>query len=196
MAKKPSGKIEQAAEVVEDTAAEATAQATDAATQAAESVKAKFGKALEEAKAGASALGKDLQEKAAPYRDKLNDKLANTDFSAEAKALGEQARIRALALAADGKVKASDAIASLGKVVADNASLVDDKLGAKYGDYARTAARALQETAARIEAKDLEELGKEAGDFVKKNPAIAVGAAAAVGFVLARMLGGESSDEA
>jgi uncharacterized membrane protein YgcG len=139
MAKKSSAKIEQAAEIVETTVTEA---ANDTVAVAADSVKAKFGKALEEAKASASALGKDLQEKAAPYREKLNDKLANTDFSAEAKALGEQARTRALALAADGKVKANDALSSLGKVVADNASLVDDKLGAKYGDYARTAARA------------------------------------------------------
>ena len=35
--------------------------------------------------------------------------------------------------------KTSDAIATLGKVVADSAGSIDDKLGARYGDYARTA---------------------------------------------------------
>jgi hypothetical protein len=70
----------------------------------------------------------------------------------------------------DGKAKASDALTTLGKVVADNAGLVDGKLGEKYGDYARSAARSIQETAAKLESKDLAELGDEAKSFVRKNP--------------------------
>ncbi|RVU06195.1 hypothetical protein EOE18_04965 [Novosphingobium umbonatum] len=155
-----------------------------------ETVSAKFSKALEDAKASAVALGKDLQEKAAPYREKLEDKLSSADLAAEARAIGEQAKERALALAAEGKVKASDALSGLGKLFADNASVVDDKLGAKYGDYARTAARSIQETAAKLESKELDELGKDAVEFVKKNPAVAIGAAAVVGFALAKLLGG------
>ncbi|MBN9143466.1 MAG: hypothetical protein ABT10_05790 [Novosphingobium sp. SCN 63-17] len=155
-------------------------------------MKAKFSKAIDDARAGAVALGKDLQEKAAPYTEKLS----SGEFLAEAKAIGEQAKERALNLAADGKVKASDAITSLGKVVADNAGLVDDKLGGKYGDYARSAARALQETGAKLESKDLEELGKEATEFVKKNPVIVAGALIAVGFALTKLLGGKSDEEA
>jgi ElaB/YqjD/DUF883 family membrane-anchored ribosome-binding protein len=159
-----------------------------------ETVSAKFSKALEDAKASAVALGKDLQEKAAPYREKLEEKLSSADLAAEARAIGEQAKERALALAAEGKVKASDALSGLGKLVSDNASLVDDKLGAKYGDYARTAARSIQETAAKLESKDLDELGKDAVEFVKKNPAVAIGAAAVVGFALAKLLGGGSEE--
>ena len=97
-------------------------------------------------------------------------------------------------LAAEGKTKASDALTALGKLVADNAGLVDDKLGAKYGDYARTAARSLQETGAKLDAKDLDSLGKEATEFVKKNPVIAAGALVAVGFALSKLFGGSSDD--
>ncbi len=39
-----------------------------------------------------------------------------------------------------------------------------------------------------LRAKDVDELVAEARDFVKKSPAVAIGAAAAVGFVLARMV--------
>ena len=171
--------------------ADAAEKAVANAVEAADGVKAKFSKAIDDARAGAVALGKDLQEKAAPYREKLS----SGEFLSEAKAIGEQAKERALELAADGKVKASDAITSLGKVVADNASLVEDKLGEKYGDYARSAARTLQETGAKLESKDLEALGKEATDFIKKNPVIAAGALIAVGFALTKLFGGSSSEE-
>jgi len=182
--------------VVETTPADGVAVAVDAAQDAASGVKAKFSKALDDARAGAVALGKDLQDKAAPYREKFGEKFSGTDLTAEAKAIGEQAKERALALAAEGKVKASDALTSLGKVVSDNAGLVDDKLGAKYGDYARTAARAIQETAAKLDSKELDELGTDAAEFVKKNPALAIGAAAVVGFALAKLFSGGSKDEA
>lgn len=171
--------------------ADAAQTAVANAVETADGVKAKFSKAIDEARTSAIALGKDLQEKAAPYTEKLS----SGELLAEAKAIGEQAKERALGLAADGKVKASDAITSLGKVVADNAGLVDDKLGEKFGDYARSAARALQETGAKLESKDLEELGKEATEFVKKNPVIAAGALIAVGFALTKLLGSSKSDE-
>ena len=46
-----------------------------------------------------------------------------------------QARDRAGTLASEGKAKTSDALSSLGKIVADNAGTLDEKLGVKYGDY-------------------------------------------------------------
>ena len=64
-----------------------------------------------------------------------------TDWAEEAKNIGGQARDRAASLAADGKTKASDALTGLGKIIADNAGALDDKLGSRYGDYARTAAK-------------------------------------------------------
>ncbi len=162
---------------------------TESAPAIAES-SARFTKALDDAKAGASALGKSVQDKTAELRGKLGDKWADksVDLVEEAKAISADAKVRAAALASDGKARASDALSSLGKLVADNSSLVDDKLGAKYGDYTRTAARHIQETAAKLDSKDLDELGTEAKEFVRKNPGVAVGLAAVAGFFIARML--------
>ena len=153
-------------------------------------VKARFAKAIEDAKAGAGSLGANLQEKAAPLLDKIN----TADIAEQAKAFGDQAKERAFVLANDGKAKTSDALQSLGKLVSDNVGLIDDNLGEKYGDYARTAARQIQEVAAKLESKDLAELGKDAQDFVKKNPGTALGAAAVIGFLLARSLKGGNEE--
>lgn len=182
MAKKPAKPVEEA---IVEVAAEAAVEETGG------SVKAKFSKALDEARESAVALGKELQDKAAPYTEKLS----SGELVAEAKALAGQAKERGLELAVEGKTKASDALTALGKLVGENAGLVDDKLGSKYGDYARTAARSLQETGAKLDAKDLEELGKEATEFVKKNPVVAAGALVAVGFALSKLLGGSSADD-
>ena len=83
---------------------------------------------------------------------------------------------------------------TLGKVISDNAGTIDEKLGVQYGDYARTAARSIQETAAKLESKDLGELGNDMKDFVQKSPGIAIGIAAVAGFAIAKMLSGRSDD--
>lgn len=164
-----------------------------AASPANGEAKAKFSKAIEEARAGATALGKEAQAKAGAYREQLAAK--SGDWAAEAKDVAGQAKERATELAVDGKAKASDALSSLGKIVSDNAGTIDEKLGAKYGDYARTAARSMQETAAKIEAKDLGELGQDAKEMVRKSPAVAVGLAAVAGFLIARLFkSGNSKD--
>lgn len=171
-----------------------TAKKTAAPKKAAASdAKAKFGKAIEEARAGASALGKEAQAKAGVYKEQLAAR--SSDWVSEAKDMAGQARERAGELAQDGKAKTSDAISSLGKIVADNAGTIDEKLGTRYGDYARTAARTMQETAARIEAKDLGELGDDAKEFVRKSPGLAIGIAAVAGFMLSRVFKGGSSDD-
>lgn len=184
-AKKP------AAEAV---AAEAVAAAeAAAATPDVEPAKAKFAQAIEEARAGAEALGKQAQERAEQYRDKLAG--VSSEWIDEAKALSGQAKERAAELAVEGKAKASDAISNLGKIVADTAPQLDEKLGPKYGDVARTAARSMQETAARIESKDITELGNDAKEFVRKSPGLAVGIAAVAGFFVARLFKGSGSQE-
>jgi hypothetical protein len=178
-----------------DAAADTVDSAATTAQTAKDAVKSIFSKALDDAKAAAlssaSALGKKAQEQGEVYREKI----AAADLLGEAKALGNDAKARAAVLANDGKAKASDALTGLGKIVADNAGLVDDKLGEKYGDYARSAARSIQEAAAKLEAKDLAELGEEARSFVRKNPALAVGITAVVSFLVARTLTGSSKDE-
>lgn len=152
--------------------------------------KAKFAKAIEDAKASAQNLGKEAQAKAGEYRQQLAAR--SGDWAEDAKDLAGQAKDRATELAKEGKAKTSDAIANLGKIVADNAGTIDEKLGTRYGDYARTAARSMQETAAKIEAKDLNELGDDAKEFVRKSPGLAVGIAAAFGFLVARLFKGSN----
>lgn len=150
--------------------------------------KSKFTAALEEAKAGVAALGREAQVQADTIKEKAMNKQA--DWQSEAKAYGEQAKAKAGDLAVQGKAKTSEALNALGKAVSDNAGVIDDKLGEKYGDYARTAARSIQETAAKLDAKSVEELGEDAKEFVRKSPGLAVGLAAVAGFMVARMFKG------
>jgi ElaB/YqjD/DUF883 family membrane-anchored ribosome-binding protein len=154
--------------------------------------RAKFSKAIEEARAGAQALSKEAQAKAGVYKEQITAK--SGDWAGDAKEYADQAKVKAKELAVDGKARASDAIAGLGKVVSDNAGTIDEKLGTRYGDYARTAARSMQETAAKLEAKELGELGDDAKDFVRKSPGLAIGIAAVAGFLLARLFTGSSDD--
>lgn len=155
--------------------------------------KARFSKAIDEARAGVQALGKDAQARAGAYRGQIAAK--SSDWVDEAKDLASQAKGRAGDLAREGKARTSDAIANLGRIVADNAGTIDEKLGARYGDYARTAARSMQETAAKIEAKDFDELGEDAKAFVRRSPGLALGLAAVAGFLVARMFRGEPSED-
>ncbi|KPF87131.1 hypothetical protein IP81_19005 [Novosphingobium sp. AAP83] len=174
----------------------ADAVTTDAATPEATettSSKGRFTKAIEEAKAGAEALKGEAIDKGAEYKAKVSE--TATDWIGEAKGYAEQAKEKGAALAVEGKAKASDALTTLGKVISDNAGTIDEKLGVQYGDYARTAARSIQETAAKLEAKDLGELGNDVKDFVQKSPGVAIGIAAVAGFAIAKLLSGGSDKD-
>ncbi|GAA4037791.1 hypothetical protein [Parerythrobacter jejuensis] len=161
-----------------------------------EEAKSRFNAALDEAKAGAAALKAEAGEVVGTYREQAKGK--STDLTADAKAYGEEAKVRASELAeetkvragelaVEGKAKASDALSALGKMVADNAAAIDDQFGPKYGDYARNASRSLQENAAKLEAKSVEEIGDDAREFVRKSPGTAIGLAAIGGYILARL---------
>lgn len=87
-----------------------------------------------------------------------------------------------------GKEKASQAVSGLGKLLRDSASAIDDSVGKNYGDYARTAADSVDGFAEKMSAKDVDDIATDARNFVRKSPAVAIGAAAAIGFVLARLI--------
>lgn len=146
--------------------------------------KERFAKAVEEAKAGAQALGKEAHERADHYREKI---------SATGGDWADQAKVRAADLAVEGKAKASEAMAGFGRMVADNAGLIDEKVGAKYGDYARSAAQSIQDTATRLDSKDINELADDAKEFVRKSPGLAIGLAAVAGFIVARAFKGSNN---
>jgi ElaB/YqjD/DUF883 family membrane-anchored ribosome-binding protein len=112
----------------------------------------------------------------------------------EATALKKQASVKARDAATKGKDKAAEAVGSLAKLLEDSAGTVDSKFGKQYGDYARSAASTVAGLATSLDKKDLDELAASTKDLVKKNPAIAVGAATVIGFVLARLLKGGSND--
>ena len=95
---------------------------------------------------------------------------------------------RARLAANDGKDKATGAIGGLGKMIEDSAQTLDENVGEKYGDYARSAAEAVSSFAEKVNAKDVDEIVEDARGFVKKSPVVAIGAAAAVGFVVARLI--------
>ena len=46
----------------------------------------------------------------------------------------------------------------------------------------------MQETAAKLEAKELAELGDDAKEFVRKSPGVALAGAAVIGFALTRLI--------
>lgn len=102
--------------------------------------------------------------------------------------LTTQAGDKAKELATKGKSKAAESLESLATLIGDSSTQVDDKLGKQYGDFARSAAQTVSGLAGSLDEKDFEELMTEAREFVKKSPAVAIGSAAVVGFLLARLL--------
>jgi hypothetical protein len=163
-----------------------TGTSTGSGTGAA--AKDRFSKAIEEAKAGAQAIRDEALGRAGEYREKLTG--TGTDWIDEAKNMSGQAKERATDLAYEGKAKATDALKGLSQIVNDNAATIDEKLGLKYGDYARNAAQSIEGAAGKLEAKDLAELGEDAKEFVRKSPGLAVGLAVVGGFMLARLFKG------
>ena len=150
--------------------------------------KSRFNAALEEAKAGAAALKAEAGERAQAYREQARTR--GDDWLTEAKNYGEQAKGKAGDLAVDGKSKIVEALSALAKAVSDTAPTVDEKLGAKYGDYTRSASRSLNEYSAKLDSKSVDELSEDAREMVRKSPGLAVGIAAVGGFLLARMFRG------
>jgi ElaB/YqjD/DUF883 family membrane-anchored ribosome-binding protein len=123
---------------------------------------------------------------AAPPKGKTEDVKAKVksdmnDFKSKA---ADGAR----AAAEKGKDRATEAVGSIGKLIRDSASTIDENVGKQYGDYARSAADMVEGFAGKMDAKDVDAIAEDARQFVRKSPAVAIGAAAAIGFVLARLI--------
>jgi ElaB/YqjD/DUF883 family membrane-anchored ribosome-binding protein len=125
-----------------------------------------------------SSSGQDNQESASP-RQTISDNV--TKLKGEA---GDRART----FADQGKAKATGALDQLVSMLNDAAGQVDEKLGAQYGQYARSAADQVQGFSSSLNDRTVEELLDDARGLVRKSPAAAIGVAAAVGFVAARLL--------
>ncbi|SEJ59661.1 hypothetical protein SAMN05518849_11165 [Sphingobium sp. AP50] len=124
------------------------------------------------------------------------DKLNAVDWKAHIDPIKEQAGKTAKSAAGAAKDKTGSAMQSLAKLISDTAGTVDAKLGPQYGDYARQAAESVAGAADTLDSKDVDQLLGEARDFVRKSPAVAIGAAAVVGYVLMRLAKGSDDDKA
>ncbi|WP_156678959.1 hypothetical protein [Sphingomonas profundi] len=126
--------------------------------------------------------------------DKLGD--AATKVGDATASLRAQAADKARDYAAQGKDRAVGALENVTRLTDEFAGQIDEKVGEQYGAYARQASQAIAGFADTLRGKDVEELVADARDLVRKSPAIAIGAAAAIGFVIARMVKAGASDAA
>jgi ElaB/YqjD/DUF883 family membrane-anchored ribosome-binding protein len=102
--------------------------------------------------------------------------------------LASQAGDKARGLVTQGLERTAEALANVSKMVGDTADGIEERLGPEYGDYARRAAGAIENTANTIAAKDPDELIEDTRNFVRNSPGIALAGAAVVGFVVARLV--------
>lgn len=113
---------------------------------------------------------------------------ASDTIREEASKYADQAKEHILGFAGTGKDRATSALDEVAEMMRTAAGDVDAKLGEQYGQYARSAADNIAGFADSLRGKDMNALLEEATEFVKKSPAIAVGTAAALGFVMARVI--------
>lgn len=130
--------------------------------------------------------------KASPPKGKTDD--VKTKVKADMNNFKAKATDSAKAAAEKGKDRATEAVGSIGKLIRDSAATIDDNVGKQYGDYARSAADMVEGFAGKMDAKDVDALAEDARQFVRKSPAVAIGAAAAIGFVLARLVRSGGND--
>ena len=131
--------------------------------------------------------GEPLQPDAAAPRPVIAE--AREQIRSGAEKLRAEAGDRARLFAEDGKARASGALGQFSEMLNDAAAQVDEKLGGQYGQYARAAAERVQGFGQSIDEQDIDELVDAVRGLVRKSPAVAIGVAAAVGFVAARVIG-------
>jgi ElaB/YqjD/DUF883 family membrane-anchored ribosome-binding protein len=106
----------------------------------------------------------------------------------QTEALRDQAGGRVREFADGGKARASDTLDELSKVVADAADSIEERLGGDYANYARKAGDAISDFADSLRRKEVDEIYDDVRSAVRKSPMVAIGAAAAVGFTLVRLV--------
>jgi len=101
-----------------------------------------------------------------------------------------QAGDKARAMGQQGLEKASDLLGGIASAAHD---LGNRQQGSKVGDYAHKAGERLDQYASRLRDADLDTLTGDVRTFVRRNPALAIGGAVVVGFLVARMFRSGSS---
>ncbi len=108
-------------------------------------------------------------------------------FKSQFAGFKSQATDKARDYAGQGVGKATDALDEAARVLEDTARTIEEKLGPQYGRYGFSAAESVSGFAEQLRGKEVDELVDDVRDFVRKSPAVAIGAAVGLGFVLARL---------
>lgn len=102
----------------------------------------------------------------------------------------DQAKEKASEFAKLSKDRSTEGLGTLGRSVGESGSVLDEKVGVQYGDYMRTIGKSIEDLAGQIDEKSVEQLMDETREFVRKSPAMVIGAAAVAGFMLSRVFKG------
>lgn len=189
--RKPGSKANASGRTAEPGFSEAAQLATAAVTAAKRATRAKVEGAKDSAKAKVTKVADAAGEKVKAAKESVSA----FDWKKQAEEVSAQASQMAKETATTAKAKTSSAMDGLAKLITETAQTVDSKLGPQYGDYARKAANAVAGAAKSLDGKDVEELLGEARNFVRKSPAVAIGAAAIAGYVLMRLARGSSDQD-
>lgn len=99
-----------------------------------------------------------------------------------------QAGDKVRSFADDGKSKATGLLDEVAGIIEDAARSIDERLGGEYGDYAHRASGAVSGFAGRVRDKSVDDILDDTRDVVRRSPAVAIAAAAVIGFALMRVV--------
>ncbi|GGE77446.1 hypothetical protein [Sphingomonas prati] len=122
---------------------------------------------------------------AATARETLDE--AKATVTEKTSELRSQAADKARSYALMGKDRAVEGLDNVQRMIDDAADTLDEKLGGQFGDYVRQAGASVTTLSDAIRDKDVDELLDDTRDLVRRSPGIAIGAAAAIGFLVARV---------
>ena len=115
--------------------------------------------------------------------------------SDEAGRLRDKATEAARGYAETGRDQTASILDHVAQLVQNAAGKVEGQVGDQYADYVRKAADSLTSASETLRSKEIDELLGDARDYIKSSPALAIGAAAAAGFLLARVIKAGQPDE-
>lgn len=113
----------------------------------------------------------------------------------EAGSVREKATDAARGYAETGRDQTADLLNHVAQLVQNAAGTIEGQVGGRYAEYVRGAADNLTSASDALRSKDIDELVEDARGYIKASPALAIGAAAAAGFLLARVIKAGQSDQ-
>lgn len=108
-------------------------------------------------------------------------------FKGQFASFKSQATDKARDYAGQGVHRATGALDEAARFLEETARTVEEKLGPQYGRYGFSAAESVSGFAEQLRGKEIDELVEDVRALVRKSPAVAIGAAVGLGFVLARL---------